>query len=85
VKTLAEVRAEIDALDEALLPLLERRLRIADAVAAAKRAEGLPIDDPVREQAILDAVSAKVAPDCAESVRTVFRTLFAESKARQGR
>lgn len=83
MKTLAEVRAEIDALDAALVPLIVRRLRIADDVAAAKRAEGRPIDDPARERAILDAVAARVPDDCAEAVRTIYGAFFEESKRRQ--
>jgi len=85
MKTLTEIRTEIDALDAELAPLLVRRLEIADEVVAAKRAEGRPIDDPAREQAILDALAARAPADSADALRAVYRTIFAESKARQQR
>ena len=80
---LADVRHEINGIDDELIPLLVRRLRLADDVAAAKRAEGRAIDDPVRETAILESMVARVPADCAEAMTTVYRTIFACSKARQ--
>lgn len=55
-----------------LTDLAAQRVQIADKVAAAKFSTPSPIDDPVREQQILDSVAAK-APgmglDPAEAVR----------------
>ncbi|GAB3721090.1 chorismate mutase [Amycolatopsis oliviviridis] len=42
-----------------LTDLAARRVQIADKVAAAKFGTPSPIDDPVREQQILDSVAAK--------------------------
>jgi chorismate mutase len=49
---------------ESLVPLTDlaaQRVQIADKVAAAKFGTSQPIDDPVREQQILDTVAARSA------------------------
>lgn len=46
---LAEERARLDQLDEALLELLRRRADIVDALWSWKRAQGLPLTDTARE------------------------------------
>ncbi|WP_336605613.1 chorismate mutase [Streptomyces sp. BA2] len=56
-----------------LTDLFAERLLIADKVAAAKYGSGRPIDDPAREQKILDDVAARalalgLAPDAAVAV-----------------
>lgn len=68
-----------------LTDLAAQRLQIADKVAAAKFGTPSPIDDPVREQQILDSVAAK-APglglDAAGVVR-FFRDQIEANKAVQ--
>jgi len=83
MKELKDLRAEIDAIDGELAPLIARRLQIADDVAAAKSRSGKVVTDPTRERAILTAVSEKVGPAFGRGVRTVYATLFGISKARQ--
>lgn len=51
---------EADAL-RPLAVLSARRLATADLVAAAKWGTGSPVDDPVREQQVLDAVARQAA------------------------
>lgn len=83
MKELRQIREEIDAVDAQLSKLIEHRLRLADAVAAAKRASGMVVGDPVREQEILDCVSAQVGPDVAGDVRALYSAMFDVSKHRQ--
>ena len=45
-----------------LTDLFAERLLVADKVAAAKYGTATPIDDPVREKAILDDVAARAVP-----------------------
>lgn len=42
-----------------LVDLAAQRMLLADAVAADKRATGAPIEDPVREAAVIDAAAAR--------------------------
>ncbi|GAB2906244.1 chorismate mutase [Streptomyces heilongjiangensis] len=55
-RTVAEARSLT-----VLTDLLAQRLLVADKVAAAKYGTSTPIDDPVREKAILDDVAARAA------------------------
>lgn len=56
--TLEEIRKEIDNIDEKLLPLFEARMDCARKVAAVKKAQGLPILNEKREQAVLEKAAA---------------------------
>lgn len=42
-----------------LVDLAAQRMLLADAIAADKRATGRPIEDPVREAAVIDAAAAR--------------------------
>ncbi|WP_405582954.1 chorismate mutase [Streptomyces sp. NBC_01092] len=69
----------------ALTDLFAERLLVADKVAAAKYGTDKPIDDPVREQQILDDVAARATglgldP---EAVRAVFRDQIEANKVVQ--
>jgi chorismate mutase len=76
-------RAEIDQIDDALLDLIWRRQRVAETLAAAKPAAGLPIR-PAREVQVLRRLTAaatgKLEP---ELVVEVWRGLMAANLRRQ--
>jgi chorismate mutase len=59
----------------ALVDAATQRLQIADPVAASKFRTGDPIDDPLREQQILDAVAAEAVAKHIDPgyIRDVFR------------
>jgi len=80
---LINIRTEIDGLDREIVSLLERRLRLADAVADAKAASASPVTDPVREREILARITEQAGPDLSRGLRRVYSTLFGVSKARQ--
>lgn len=78
--SLDELRKRIDAVDDEILDLLERRARIAREIAAFKQQSGIPAYDPERERALLarleNAAGARadaVFPKSA--VRPVFREI----------
>ena len=60
---LETIRKEIDEVDAEIVKLFVRRMKAADAVAAAKRGSGAPVLDPARERAILARVSKAVGPE----------------------
>ena len=86
--------------DAGLAPLVDvaaRRLDVADLVAAAKWGTGKPIEDPAREQRILDSVAERSAamgidPETAQRIfrdqieagKLVQRGLFARWAIRPG-
>jgi len=56
--TLTALRAEIDALDEAIVTLLDRRARCAAEVGRLKRQMGMRIYEPGREAVVIAHVKA---------------------------
>jgi chorismate mutase/prephenate dehydratase len=75
---LDDLRARIDAIDEAILGLLEQRATVAEQTAAAKREAGaISYYDPERERAVLDRLAKKGAgkfPN--QAIRPVFREIM---------
>lgn len=57
---LENARAEIDAVDEQLAALFERRMAAVLEVAHYKQAHGLPIFDAAREAAVLEKAAARI-------------------------
>ncbi|MEU0692401.1 chorismate mutase [Streptomyces niveus] len=65
-----------------LADLSARRLATADLVAAAKRGTGSPVDDPAREQQVLDSVArqAREAGDDPGATVRIFRDQIEANK-----
>lgn len=80
---LGDLRSEIDAIDDQIASLYEKRMRIVGGVADAKAASGAPVNDPARERAILSRISDEVSPEYESGARLLFTTLFGITKARQ--
>ena len=57
---LEEARAEIRATDEAMRELFVCRMEAVRAVAAAKRGQGLPVEDAVQEERVVAALAPGV-------------------------
>lgn len=53
---LAEIRRQIDVIDDEILTLILKRLEYSGIIAKIKLDNGLPIYDEAREQAILSRV-----------------------------
>ena len=80
---IAEIRSEIDGIDNELAALFQRRLEIMDSVAESKRECGARVADPVREREIISRVTGNAKPGSENAMRLLFTTLFGISKARQ--
>lgn len=79
--TLADVRAEVDAIDDALLALIARRLAVADRVRAIKPHDVSPVRGR-READVLARVAAGPVP--ARLAERVWRALIGAMLAREG-
>lgn len=80
--SLNDIRVEIDRIDSELVPLLKERMNCSLKVAEIKRAEGLPIYHPAREQAILDKVSY-MGGEFGSYISAVYREIMGVSKEAQ--
>ena len=58
---LEQARREIDEADAELAALFERRMRAVVQVALYKKAHGLPIHDPAREEQVLQKAADRIA------------------------
>jgi chorismate mutase len=83
---LAAMRAEIERVDEAIVFLIDERLRLARRVGELKRTAGLRVLDPSREAAVVRRAGA-LARDRGlddEAVREVFWRLIEMARSAQG-
>lgn len=86
MKDLQEIRGELDALDQELVGLFERRMELARQVAAYKIAHGMQVLDASREEAVLASRAAAVKdPYWAGSVRQLYEAIMAISRQEQER
>jgi chorismate mutase/prephenate dehydratase len=74
---LADLRKQIDAIDDELLALLNRRAEHVSQVAELKERMQVPFYVPSRERAIVDRLSAaNKGPFPTEAIRPVFQEIF---------
>lgn len=84
MRDLTDIRKELDATDQALVALFERRMTLALEVAAYKQAHCLPVLDAGRETQVLASRTAMLKdPRWAEDVRQLYETIMALSRAQQ--
>lgn len=75
-------RAEIDAIDQELVRLFERRMDAVTGIARIKKAHRLPILDQAREDRVLDKVRGLTENKAYEdSMEELFRSLMTITKA----
>lgn len=80
MKTLQELRDEVDRADDAIASALAARFAATDEIGRLKHARGAAVDMPGREREILDRVAAKLPREVAEPV---WAEIFRVSKNRQ--
>ena len=81
------LRADLDQVDGGIVALIAQRRDIVTAIGQAKEGAGGGIQDPAREQQVLDGVAAAAAElgVSASLVRRVFTELISDSVAQQAR
>ena len=80
------VRAEIERVDEAIVFLIDERLRLARRIGELKRTAGLRVLDPSREASVVRRAGA-LARDRGlddEAIREVFWRLIEMARTAQG-
>lgn len=79
--TLRQLRRQIDDVDRRILPLLNRRARLAVRVGQLKQRQGLQFFDPARERAILRQLTeANPGPLPASAVRAIYREILRQAR-----
>lgn len=80
---LTEIREEIDKIDEELVRLFCARMGLSAQVADYKKAHGLPVHVPAREEAILRAVAERSGAEYAEYTCRLYAAIFELSRCYQ--
>ena len=80
---LEALRKEIDEVDESLVELFKKRMKISAAVAEYKRENGLPVLDASRERALLNKISCLSGEEFEEYSRVLYATILELSRAYQ--
>lgn len=85
VSKLAVLRTEIDEIDNDILELLARRQEKARAVARVKRLLGRTVNDPTREEEVLERLQSKGSGLLLsrEFVSDVYKSILTYSKEAQ--
>ena len=79
---LADLRAQIDALDRDMLALLNRRAALALQVGELKKREGSAVFRPEREAQVIDGLKAhNPGPLAADSVAPIWREIMSACRA----
>lgn len=81
---LTHFRNEIDEIDDHMVELLIRRLTIVEEIGALKKANGLSVYDPAREQTLLERLSEKIEDvSMRPRILSIMKTILASSKILQ--
>jgi chorismate mutase len=81
-RDIADWRAEIDAIDDRLVALLNKRAVCAIEIGKLKRVRNLPIHVPEREMEVLDRVSrGNRGPLVEGAIRRLFERIIDESRS----
>ena len=70
------LREQINEVDQELVRAFEKRMHIALEIAKYKKENGLPVYDPVREEAVLKKQMAAVDAELAGYTQSLYQTLF---------
>lgn len=81
---LEELRQEINQIDDELVVLLEKRMKLVNQVAAYKQETGKAVLDTKREEVILGRVAAHVEhPVYKDTILATFKDILKNSRAYQ--
>lgn len=81
---LNEIRQQIDTVDNEIVALLEKRMKLVTRVSAYKQRTGKAIYDPEREQALLNKVAESVTnPEYQEAIVASFADIMKHSRTYQ--
>ena len=84
MRTIEEIRKDIDKIDASLVSLLEKRLALSEEIAMAKKETGKAVYDPKREEEKLGAVCGQLQEDrYAPALRQIFTGIMDAGKVLQ--
>lgn len=85
MKTLEDVREEIDCVDQALIALIMKRINLSKEVKMVKEASGKMVYDPNRERDVIKQLQKLIPPEHHDYLDTLYTLIFDYSKEVQNR
>ena len=82
---LDKLRNQLDEIDQQILQLFRRRMETVQAVAAYKKAKGLPVFQGQREREILNRAAEQAGPELEDAAHILYATLLDLSRSSQNR
>ena len=80
-KRILQLRKEIDNLDEEIIQLLKKRMRISKEVGQLKEKLDIPIEDKIREREIIERLISQAGKNLSEEqLIRIFAAVFSSSK-----
>ena len=80
-KRILQLRKEIDNLDEEIIRLLKKRMRISKEVGKLKEILDIPVEDKMREKEIIDRLNTYAGKNLSEEqLIRIFTAVFRSSK-----
>ena len=73
---LVELRKKIDNIDDSIVDLLAKRMKVSGSIAEYKKEKDLPILDRTREREKLMELSEKSEPEMESYTRVLYSLLF---------
>ena len=80
-KRILELRQQIDTLDEEIIQLLKKRMRISKEVGILKAELEIPVEDKTRENEIIERLTQQAGRNLSEGqLIRIFTAVFKSSK-----
>jgi chorismate mutase len=82
MRTLDDLRKDIDRLDEVIVRLLNERARVACEIGQVKKTKGVPVYQPDREKQVIEHVRsiAVEGPLGSEAIARLFERIIDEAR-----
>lgn len=80
MKTIDELRSEIDEIDDGLVSLFLQRLAVVKEVGEAKKTLSLSVEDKDRENAVIERLTANKTDEEKKRITELYNKIFDISK-----
>lgn len=80
MKTIDELRSEIDEIDEGLVSLFLQRLAVVKEVGEAKKTLSLSVEDKDRENAVIERLTVNKTDEEKKKITELYNKIFDISK-----
>lgn len=81
-KEIEKLRKEIDSVDDELLKILSKRIKLSDEIILLKKSQGLTLEDIPREKDIVGSLTEKNPDVDKEFLEKLYHVIFSNAKSK---